>query len=153
MLAPNDLAAILAETEAANQAWVNGQWDRGYGDLISSAEDAAIFGPFGGPALIGAQNWAQRAGKAVGQFSNGVSKLKLIAHYTSGDLLVLVLIEEQAADIAGRQSQPWSLRVTQVYRRENGAWKVAHRHADPLVGARSIEQALALAANIGDGEA
>jgi ketosteroid isomerase-like protein len=24
----------------------------------------------------------------------------------------------------------YSLRVTQVYRREDGEWKVAHRHAD-----------------------
>lgn len=31
-----------------------------------------------------------------------------------------------------------TLRVTMVYRREEGEWKVAHRHADPITTARPI---------------
>jgi ketosteroid isomerase-like protein len=27
---------------------------------------------------------------------------------------------------------PYTLRVTQVYRRENGEWKVIHRHGDQI---------------------
>jgi ketosteroid isomerase-like protein len=30
------------------------------------------------------------------------------------------------------QPRSYTLRVTQVYRREDGEWKVAHRHADTL---------------------
>jgi ketosteroid isomerase-like protein len=26
--------------------------------------------------------------------------------------------------------EPWTLRVTHVYRREDGEWKIVHRHAD-----------------------
>jgi ketosteroid isomerase-like protein len=29
-----------------------------------------------------------------------------------------------------RQPREYTLRVTQVYRREGGVWKVVHRHAD-----------------------
>jgi ketosteroid isomerase-like protein len=115
--------------------------------LLTSGEDACIFGPFGGEATVGAAKWAQRSAVAVRNFKNGQSELRLIQHYTSGDLLVLVLLEEQTSDIAGHAAHPWSLRVTQVYRREDGAWKLVHRHADPLTRFRSVEQTLALAAD------
>jgi hypothetical protein len=46
---------------------------------------------------------------------------------------------------------PWarSLRVTLVYRRDGhctgGDWRLAHRHADPVVAGITLEQAAALA--------
>ena len=39
--------------------------------------------------------------------------------------------EHARASVNGEPRQ-YSLRVTQVYRREDGEWKVAHRHADTL---------------------
>lgn len=44
----------------------------------------------------------------------------------------------RAADIA-----PVAVRVTTVYRREDGAWKVMHRHADPITGPRPAESVIA----------
>jgi ketosteroid isomerase-like protein len=38
--------------------------------------------------------------------------------------------------IDGVPVEPYTLRVTQVYRREDGEWKVVHRHGDQL----SIDQ-------------
>ena len=28
--------------------------------------------------------------------------------------------------------EPYTLRVTHVYRREHGEWKIVHRHGDPV---------------------
>jgi hypothetical protein len=48
-------------------------------------------------------------------------------------------------DVGGLPDQDWSLRVTQVYRREGSEWRLVHRHADPLVKGISVEQAAAIA--------
>jgi ketosteroid isomerase-like protein len=62
-----------------------------------------------------------------------------------GDTVVLVMIERQHGQVGGLPDQDWSLRVTQVYRRDGSDWQVVHRHADPLVHAIDLEHAAALA--------
>jgi hypothetical protein len=42
--------------------------------------------------------------------------------------------------VAGAEEHsPSSLRVTTIFRREDGDWKIAHRHADPISEAQSPE--------------
>lgn len=89
--------------------------------------------------------WQDLGPQVARQFKNGTSKFRVLKAYDSGDLFVLVGIEEQASTILDRPEQSWSLRVTQVYRRENDEWKVVHRHVDPLVRERSIQETILLA--------
>ncbi len=53
---------------------------------------------------------------------------------TGGDLAYTVWIERGQVRVAGRDDYaPLVIRVTHIFRRENGAWKLIHRHGDPLV--------------------
>ena len=78
-------------------------------------------------------------------FRTGKTVLELVQTYASGDMVVLVVIERQRAEVGGLPEQDWSLRVTLVYRREGLEWRLVHRHADPLVKSISVEQAAAIA--------
>ena len=140
-----ELKAILASTEKLANAWMQGDWDGGYGAALTKREDATIYGPFGGPATEGAHAWAEGAKIGIKQIRNGHSKVQLIQSHASGDLLVLVLLEEQSGEVGGIPDQPWSLRSTLVYRREDGKWRVIHRHADPLVKRRTLQETATIA--------
>src|ERR1051325_7460383 len=53
--------------------------------------------------------------------------------------------EQRVVQQAAKPSQDWSLRVTEVYRRDAAGWELVHRHADPLVHRITIDQASVLA--------
>ncbi len=57
------------------------------------------------------------------------SGIELIAADVSGDLAYTVHREMTSTNVRGHP-RDYVLRVTQVYRREEGAWKVVHRHGD-----------------------
>lgn len=78
-------------------------------------------------------------------FKNGTFEQELVQAYGSSDMVVLAIIERQNVEVGGLSAQDWPLRVTLVYRREGVEWRLAHRHADPLVKGVSLEQAAALA--------
>jgi ketosteroid isomerase-like protein len=55
----------------------------------------------------------------------------LIAADVNGDMAYTVAYERSSVSVAGGPPQPAFLRATQIYRRENGDWKLVLRHADP----------------------
>ena len=65
-------------------------------------------------------------------FSNCTSyQNEVVAAGASGDLAYIVAFEHTTASLNGEPAQPYVLRATTVFRREDGEWKVVHRHADP----------------------
>jgi len=48
----------------------------------------------------------------------------------SGDMAYTLGFERFSGSIAGRPVEPVTVRVTHIYRRENGEWRIVHRHAD-----------------------
>jgi ketosteroid isomerase-like protein len=57
-------------------------------------------------------------------------RLDLVAAGASGDLAYMVGFEHIAHSVLGDPVEPYTLRVTHIFRREQGEWKLAHRHAD-----------------------
>ena len=56
---------------------------------------------------------------------------ELLAYDVIGDMAYTAGLEHTSASVDG-QPRSYTLRATQVYRRENGEWKVAHRHGDTV---------------------
>lgn len=48
-----------------------------------------------------------------------------------GDLAYTAGFEHTSTSVDG-EPRTYTLRATQVYRREDGQWKVAHRHGDTV---------------------
>ena len=136
---------LLEDAQHANSAWMNGR-GTDYADLMSHTADFSIAGPFGGPAVHGWIDVIRLVqAQVAAQFKGGTTKVELVTSHESGDLIVLVMTERGEAKFDGYDTpQPWSLRVTQVYRREGDGWKIVHRHADPLVLMRSLDEVIAL---------
>jgi ketosteroid isomerase-like protein len=57
---------------------------------------------------------------------------ELVAADVSGDMAYTVGYEHSQVSVDG-EPRTYTLRATQVYRREGGDWKVVHRHGDTMV--------------------
>jgi ketosteroid isomerase-like protein len=91
--------------------------------------------------LLGANGVAKSGWEEVSEifrwvasrFSNCAAySFDLIAAGVSGDLAYTVGYEYSEVSRDGGPVMPNTLRVTHVYRRENGEWKIVHRHGDGL---------------------
>ena len=58
---------------------------------------------------------------------------ELQAYDVVGDMAYTAGLEHTSACVDG-QPRSYTLRATQVYRREDGEWRVAHRHGDTVTG-------------------
>jgi ketosteroid isomerase-like protein len=65
-------------------------------------------------------------------FSNCTSfDIEVLAYDVIGDMAYTAALEHTSASVDG-QPRTYTLRATQVYRRENAEWRVAHRHGDTV---------------------
>ncbi len=64
-------------------------------------------------------------------------RFELVTAGVSGDLAYTVGYEHTSVSWDGVPLEPYTLRVTHVYRRENGEWKIVHRHADRVASDQS----------------
>ena len=134
---------LVRRSETANAALLRGDVET-YLSLITLSDDFTLMSPFGGPPSRGA--YTRERWEEIGRFfSNGTLRQELVQAYGSADMVVLAVIEHGHGEVGGLPSQDWPLRVTLVYRREGSAWRLVHRHADPLAKGITLQQAASLA--------
>lgn len=137
-------AALIQRSLEANAALMRGQVDE-YRRLIELSDDFTLMSPFGGTPSRGS-NITNETWEAMSRFfKNGTLEQAVVESYLAPDMIVLAIIEKARVEVGGLPLQDWQLRVTLVYCREGTQWRLAHRHADPLVAGITLDQAAALA--------
>jgi ketosteroid isomerase-like protein len=127
-----DFATAVAEVGRAAGAFAGGD-ETPYTSRWAHGPDVTIYGAWGdhehgwdevGPRL----RWA-----AERFVPGGRTEQEILAMGSSGDLGYTVALERGHVHVVGRaDAAPMLLRVTHVYRRIDGVWRIVHRHADPI---------------------
>jgi ketosteroid isomerase-like protein len=111
--------------------------------LVSHREDVSLANPYGPPV----RGWEQvaktiehasslrRDGEFVGS--------EIVAKYVTAELAYVVQIERAKAKVgASEDITPYALRATNIFRPEDGEWKLVHRHADPITTPQAAESVI-----------
>jgi ketosteroid isomerase-like protein len=85
-----------------------------------------------GDVVEGAPDVAQRYEKDTGAFASGsTTELEILHSDASDDIGYWAGYQVATVCMQGNPEPiPMKLRVTEIFRRENGGWKLIHRHAD-----------------------
>jgi ketosteroid isomerase-like protein len=106
--------------------------------MWSRREPVTLFG-----AAVTKAGWAEVGPtfKWLGStFSDCTSyRNEVIAAGASAGLAYTVAFEHTTASVNGGPGRPYMLRVTTIFRREDGEWKVVHRHGDSLASQSAAE--------------
>ena len=132
----SDLTKFIEQDHLALDAFVKGDPEP-LKNLYSRRDDVVIANPFGPPAK-GWEKAAETMDRAATNFRDGeASGFERVSEYATADLGYVLEIERFRSKIGGGDKLvPFALRVTTIFRREEGAWRIIHRHADPITSAR-----------------
>jgi ketosteroid isomerase-like protein len=121
------LDEMVPRQRAAEQAIHNGDAEPRLA-LWSRTDPVTVFG-----AKMSTSGWPdveQMFRKVASWFSDSKEyEFEVIAAGASGDLAYTVGYERNQVKVDG-QPRTYTLRVTHVYRREDGQWRIVHRHGD-----------------------
>ena len=108
-----------------------------------SHQQITVANPFG-PPVRGWKQAAEIADRAALLYRDGeVVGFENVAKCVTPELAYIVELERFRVKMGGRQDiTPVTLRVTSIFRPEEGTWKVVHRHADPITTPRAPESVI-----------
>jgi ketosteroid isomerase-like protein len=115
----------------------------GYKRVYSHWDDVTLANPFGPPAR-GWEQVARTLERAASHYRDGeATGFENVAKNTTHELAYTVEIERCQAKVEGRDDvTSIAVRVTTIFRPEEGTWKVVHRHADPITTPQPAESVI-----------
>ena len=136
------LQKFLANYHQGMDEFMRGSCE-GVKPLFSQADDVTLGNPFG-PVAKGWARVVDTMEQAAQNYRDGMAVgFDTISTVVTPALAYLVEVERLRAKVGGRsEASDLALRVTTVLRWEQGAWKIVHRHADPITTNRPPESVL-----------
>jgi ketosteroid isomerase-like protein len=142
MAAVDDFDEVLEPYHLALGEIIKGN-PEGYKKLYSHRDDGTLANPFGPPAR-GWDEVDQTLERAASHYRDGeLTGFDNVSKYVSAELAYLVEMERFEAKVGPREDPvPVGLRVTSIFRPEDGTWKVVHRHAEPITTPQLAESVI-----------
>ena len=137
-----DFDAAVEQYHLAAREFVKGNPEP-YKMVYSHRDDVTLGNPFG-PIVRGWQQVAATLERAASNYRDGeFVGWENVAKYVTPELAYIVEFDRLKAKIGGSaEFTPVALRATSIFRREDGAWKLVHRHADPITALRPAESVI-----------
>ena len=116
---------------------------RSRGAAVSRRNDVTLANPWG-PPVTGWRDVRKTLEAAAARFCHGrLTAFDMFTQFVSDDLAFHHEIERGEAMLGGRSElESFALRVTSIYRREDGQWRIVLRHADPIVAPQAADATL-----------
>jgi ketosteroid isomerase-like protein len=125
---PATFADVLAREQSAETAIYRGDPEP-FKALFSRRDDVSLFGAFG-PCKKGWHQVGKTVDWVADRYRDGVVTAEYEVVHEGTDLAYTVGYEIGDVVLDGAPMTRQRLRVTQIYRRENGEWRLVHRHGD-----------------------
>jgi ketosteroid isomerase-like protein len=139
MAAADDVDELIEQFHLASDEFLKGNPEP-VNKLWSRREDVTLANPFG-PPVRGWDEVAKVTEHAASQVRDGeLVSVEIVAKHVTAELAYVVEIERPKAKIGGSEDiTPFALRVTMIFRPEEGTWRIVHRHADPITTPQAAE--------------
>jgi ketosteroid isomerase-like protein len=142
MTAVDDVDQLIDQYQQALDEFMKGNPEP-VKELFSHREDVTLANPLGPPA----HGWEQVGATiehAAAQFRDGrLVSVEIVEKQATPEFAYSVWLERAEGKVGAREDiAPSTLRVTMIYRPEEGTWKVLHRHADPIATPQPAESVI-----------